>query len=129
MEIILCTLAAREIPTGKPVLPTKPSSDDNSWFRHAFDAKTLLLLTYTTPAAFYSCTRLLVFHYIIGMPDQDAAISLHSQLFNNKVLIQWCKIWINRQDEMIMLNKNRISIFFSRLVIFMWYFQSFYYLG
>ena len=42
---------------------------------------------------------LLVSCHIMGIPDQDVATLynslFHSQLSSNKVLLQWCKIWIN----------------------------------
>ena len=46
------------------LLPTNPLSDDDSGFRHGFEAKASLPLTQSTPAVTHNTTTLCVYIYI-----------------------------------------------------------------
>ena len=49
------------------LLPTKPSSDDDSGFRHGFGAKALLPLTQSAPAVTHNTTRLCWIDVTVGL--------------------------------------------------------------
>ena len=82
------------------LLLTKPSSDDDSGFRHGFGTKASLPLTQSTPAVSYDTTRLC--QIVVALWEchihADAVKSLILDLFHVFSLVRWRKSKISKEN-------------------------------